>query len=322
LSVLGNAARGEDEALKRKALREAAETKSKRISFASWREEYLKTHVSHLKEQSEPTRYLAMAGAEWDRRPLAEISARDVETFRNRLMERGTTQANRWLAYIAGSFNHAVRLGYIEANPARRVPFLKENDPRSRVLTPDEEARLRRVLATWRDPFEKVAFTLLIDTGARLSEVLRAKHEDFDLDPDGAGTWRIPSPKSGKPQAIPVLPNVGAVVIATPKIDGGPFLVPGRVPLVPRVDFVGSWARLKAAARLGADVHLHDLRRSFGLRVTRASGIFAASKLVRHSSTRITETVYSPLDAGDLMGFATTTERARVLAFRRKKSAR
>jgi integrase len=88
------------------------------------------------------------------------------------------------------------------------------------------------------------------------------------------------------------------------------------------VDFVGSWARLKAAARLGADVHLHDLRRSFGLRVTRASGIFAASKLLRHSSTRITETVYSPLDAGDLMGFATTTERARVLAFRRKKSAR
>jgi integrase len=320
LSVLGGAARGEDEAAKRKALREAADASAKRLTFAAWREEYVRTRIARLKEQNEPTRYLAMAGEAWDRRPLADITARDVETFRNRLAERGSTQANRWLATVAGSFNHAFRLGHVEKNPCALVQRLPENAPRQRVLTNDEEIRLRRVLSTWRNPFEKVALTLLLDTGARLSEVLRARHEDFDLDRDGAGTWRIPSSKSGKAQAIPVLPHVGVIVLATPKLDGGPFLVPGRNALVRRADFSRPWGAAKAAARLGADLHIHDLRRSFGLRVTRESGIYAASKLLRHADSRITERVYAPLDAGDLMGFAVATERARVLSFKRKKA--
>ena len=320
LSVLGSAARGEDEALRRKALREAAAADANRITFGSWREEYARTVVSHLKRQRDPLRYLAMAGEAWDRRPLAEITAKDVQAFRDRLAPRGSTQANRWLAHVGGAFSHALRLGHVEKNPCALVQRLPENAPRQRVLANDEEIRLRRVLSTWRNPFEKVALTLLLDTGARLSEVLRARHEDFDLDRDGAGTWRIPSSKSGKAQAIPVLPHVGVIVLATPKLDGGPFLVPGRNALVRRADFSRPWGAAKASARLGADLHIHDLRRSFGLRVTRESGIYAASKLLRHADSRITERVYAPLDAGDLMGFAVATERARVLSFKRKKA--
>lgn len=324
LAVLGGAARGEDEAEKRKAAREDAETSAKRITFAKWREEYVTDAARRLKSTRDPERYLEMAGEEWDARPLEEISTRDVETLRNRLAEKGTTQANRWLANVRVAFSHALRLGHVEKNPAALVPLLPENAPRTRTLSEAEEKRLREALAKWPDPFEHVAFALLLDTGARLSEVLRAKWEDFDLDEeDHSGTWRIPSPKAGKPQAVPILASVGAVVAATPQPDeeDGPFLVPGRNALLHRADLKGPWEALKTAAKLGADVHIHDLRRSFGLRVTRAQGIFAASKLLRHSDSRITEAVYAPLAPEDVRGFAESTEAARVLNFTKRKKA-
>jgi integrase len=261
-----------------------------------------------------------LAGAQWDRRPLAEITTRDVETLRNRIAQRGSTQANRWLANVRASLSHAVRLGHLEKNPAAFVPLLRENTPRTRTLTVAEEKRLRDALAKHPDPFLRVAFVLLLDTGARLSEVLRAKWEHFDLDPeDHSGTWRIPSPKAGRPQAVPILPHVGEVIAATPRLEEkGAYLVPGRNPLVPRTDLKKPWAKLRDSAKIGADVRIHDLRRSYGLRVTLSQGIFAASKLLRHSDSRITEKVYAPLAPEDLRGFAEGTEAARILGFKKR----
>jgi integrase len=319
LAVLGGAARGEDEAEKRRAAREAAQGKADRMTFKTWRVEYVKDAARRLKSTRDPERYLAIAGEAWDGRPLEEIKTRDVETFRNRLANKGSTQANRWLANVRAAFAHALRLGHVEKNPAALVQLLPENAPRTRTLSVDEEKRLRETLVKW-PIFERVAFTLLIDTGARLSEVLRARWDDFDLDPDDhSGTWRIPSPKAGKPQAVPILPHVGAVIAATPQLDDVPFLVPGRSDLVHRADLKGPWDALRTAAKLGADVHLHDLRRSFGLRVTRAQGIFAASKLLRHSDSRVTEKVYAPMSLEDVRGFAENTEAARVLRFAKRK---
>jgi integrase len=320
LAVLGGAARGEDEAAKRKAAREAATASTKRITFEKWRDEYVKDAARRLKSTRDPDRYLAMAGEEWNARPLVEITTRDVETFRNRLAEKGSTQANRWLANVRAAFSHALRLGHVEKNPAALVPLLPENDPRTRTLLDAEEKRLREALAKWPDPFERVAFVLLLDTGARLSEVLRARWEDFDLDEKThAGTWRVPSPKAGRPQAVPILANVGAVIAATPQLDDSPFLVPGRNDLAHRVDLKKPWDELRTAAKLGDDIHIHDLRRSFGLRVTRAQGIFAASKLLRHSETRVTERVYAPMSTEDVRSFAENTEKARILSFSKRK---
>lgn len=321
LGVLGGAAKGEDEAAKRKAAREGASARAKRITFEKWREEYIKDAARRLRSTREPERYHEMAGEEWDRRPLAEITTRDVETFRNRLAERGSTQANRWTTSLAASFAHAVRLGYIEKNPFVNVQHLPENPPRQRVLSEAEEKRLREAVETWPNPFEKAAFVLLLDTGARLSEVLKAKWEDFDLDEKThAGTWRIPSPKAGRPQAQPILPSVGKVIAATPKLVDAPFLVVGRVADARRADLKKPWDRLREAAEIPKDLHVHDLRRSYGLRATRAQGIFAASKLLRHANSGVTERVYAPLSAENVRDFAERTERARVLAF--KKAAK
>jgi Arm DNA-binding domain len=144
LAVIGGAARGEDEAAKRKTAREGAQAKAERLSFKTWREEYVKGAAQRLKSTRDPERYLAMAGEAWDTRPLAEITTRDVETLRNRLAAKGSTQANRWLANVRSAFAHALRLGYVEKNPAALVPLLRENAPRTRTLSAEEETHTRR----------------------------------------------------------------------------------------------------------------------------------------------------------------------------------
>lgn len=320
LAILGGAARGEDEAEKRAASRQSAEAKAERITFAKWRETYITEAARRLKSTRDPDRYLTMAGEEWDARPLADITTRDVETFRNRLAARGSTQANRWTTCLHASFAQAVRLGHVEKNPVALVQHLPENAPRTRTLSEPEEKRLRKAVATWPNAWEKAAFVLLLETGARLSEVLKAKREDFTLDPKThAGTWRIPSPKAGRPQAQPILAHVGKVIAATPQLDDAPFLVVGRIAEIRRADLKKPWDRLREAAGIPKDLHVHDLRRSFGLRVTKALGIFAASKLLRHSNSRVTEQVYAPLAPEDVRGYAESAEAARVLSFSKGK---
>lgn len=330
LAVLGGAAKGEDEAANRKAAREAAEGKARRITFASWRAAYLKDAVRRMKSTRDVERYLAMAGEEWDQRPVADIQTADVEKFRDKLAERtnrggrkATTQANRWTTCMHAAFASAVRLGHVERNIVSNVQLLRENDPRQRVMTPDEEKRLREAIATWPNPFEKAAFMLLVDTGCRLSEALKAKWEDFTLDEKThEGTWRIPSPKTGRPQAIPILAHVGAVIAKTPKLVDAPFVVTGKIAMIHRKDLKKPWTRLREAAKVPADLHIHDLRRSFGLRVTLAQGIFAASKLLRHSNSGVTERVYSPLSAENVRAYAEGTEEARLLAFKPKQATK
>ena len=120
---------------------------------------------------------------------------------------------------------------------------------------------------------------------------------------------------------MPILPHVGAVIAATPRLEEKrAYLVPGRNALVPRTDLKKPWAALREAAKIGADVGIHDLRRSYGLRVTLALGIFAASKLLRHSDSRITEKVYAPLAPEDLRVFAEGTEAARIVGFKKRNN--
>ncbi|HQR44587.1 MAG TPA: hypothetical protein PK598_01065 [Thermoanaerobaculia bacterium] len=62
-----------------------------------------------------------------------------------------------------------------------------------------------------------------------------------------------------------------------------------------------------------ADVHIHDLRRTFGLHVAKAAGLHVASKLLRHGDVRITERVYAPLGIETLR--AAVEKRSEVLPF-------
>ncbi|MBN2053458.1 site-specific integrase [bacterium] len=135
----------------------------------------------------------------------------------------------------------------------------------------------------------KAAFILLIETGARLGEVLKARWEHFDLENK---LWRLPKTKSGKQQWLPLADSTIQVLRPTPRVSS--FIVADKTPEKPRYDLKGPWKQIKEAAGLEG-VNIHDIRRTFGLHVAVQSGLHVAGKLLRHSDVSLTARHYAPL---------------------------
>jgi len=290
--------------------------------FKDWVADYLKGVQERKKRPEEDERYLGRAVERWGPLPLDEITSSDVEaamqdqleSVRAKLEEAeakhaekekrdpqplpetaGRATANRYLASVAACLQLAWRRAIIRENPAARVRAFREADARSRVLTDKEMAKVLEALEAEGDPFVRAAFKLLIETGARRSEVLRAKWDDIDLE---QGLWRIPSTKAGRPQVQPLLDSTIALLTGLDRTTS-PFVIAGRFPDRPRADLKKAWERIREAAGI-PDVRIHDLRRTFGLKVAKTAGLHAASKLLRHTTVRETERVYAPLGIDDL----------------------
>ncbi len=299
------------------------EEKSKdTTTFGSWADTYLENVKKRKKRPDADEMYIKRAKKLWKRRRLDDIEvseisgamANEAEAARARLESQaaaavkkgrqprpipptaGHATANRWLAALRACLSAAVKAKLIKDNPAKAVEPYREAEPRDRVLSDEEMKALLDAIAAEKDKFLRCAFRLLIETGARRSEVLRAKWSDFDLD---AKEWTIPSPKSGRKQVLPLTDSTVALLSNTPHMAGSPWLVPGKNPEHHRHDLRKPWERLCEKAKLEG-VHIHDIRRSFGLRVARKAGLHVASRLLRHSSVLVTERVYAPLGLDEL----------------------
>jgi integrase len=297
--------------------------------WRAWVETYLQDVASAKKSEREDKRYLGIATERWGRRPLNRITTADVEkVFRSIAAAGHKTAANRWLASVRACLQHAWRLDKIPSNPAMKVRPLPEPDPRHRILSDEEFKKLLTAVAALKDPWVRGAFTILVETGCRLSEVLNARWADVDLD---AAVWRIPRPKSGKPETLPLAPATVEAIRDLPRQLGNPYLIPGKKPGTHRVDLKDAWDAVRKAAGLtevvgeGDDAkvigtaRLHDLRKTFGLHVAKAAGLAVASRLLRHSDVRVTERHYARLETDDLR--AGLAKRAEVLAFPAKAMA-
>ena len=267
-------------------------------TFPDWVADYLKGAKERKKSVREDERYLGLARGSWGGRPLDAVGVNDVERVMQSLAKAGhRIAANRFLASVRACLQAAWRAGVIRDNPAMRVKPYRENPPRAVVLTDKELARFVKALEREHDPFVRAAFHLLIETGARKSEVLRARWDDFDFDSNPA-TWRIPSPKAGNPQTLPLAERTVAMLRRLPHL--GPFVIPGRNPSRPRAEIRDQWDELRTRAKLREAVTIHDLRRTFGQLARREAGLQAASGLLRHADVRVTERVYAHMDLEDL----------------------
>jgi integrase len=264
-------------------------------TFNEWRDTYMVGVEGNKKHPRNDRRYLSMAAERWGNRRLDSLTVADVRKLFEAVTARGhRINANRWLASVRACLQAAWREDLLQANPAMKVRPNRENPPRDRVLSDDEFRRLLAEVQKIEDVHVRAGFTLLIETGARVSEVLHAQWSDLDLD---TGVWRIPSTKAGRPQVLPLAPSTVAVLAGLE--HDGPFVVAGRYHDRPRSDLKRPWAKLQTAAKL-EDVHIHDIRRTFGLHIARRAGIHVASRLLRHSDIRVTERHYAPLGLEDL----------------------
>jgi len=305
---LSEAALGRDPAEDRRKIMEMP-------TFGTWAKTYLDRVKLTKKAPQADVRYLNIAVARWRNKPLNLVEPEDVAAARQDLADT-KTQANRFVASVRACLQAAVRAGHLKTNPAFNLKPFSENPPRARVLTQDEMEALLGAIQKEEDIHARAALSVLVETGARLSEVLTARWSDFDLDEE---VWRIPSPKAGKPQTIPIAKTTAALLRKLAHV--GPYVILGRTAGKPRRDLKGPWARaLERAELTKAGINIHDGRRTFGLAIAKQAGLHVASKLLRHGDIRITERVYAPLGLDDLRG--ALEKRAPVLKFKGKKKAK
>jgi len=290
-------------------------------TFGKWVDEYLEGVRRRKKRPDGDVGYLEQAKKLWGSRPLDSITRREVKGAMERIASQaaaraakrsggessatGHTTANRWLASVRSCFQHALRDGLVPENPAWGIGLFLEAPPRARVLTDEEYTKVVEVIDAIPEPSVRAAFLLLMDTGARKSEVLRARWKDIDL---GASLWRITDPKAGHPQFVPLAKSTVQLLAGLERM--GPWVVPGRDPAKHRAALTRPWKRVRAQAKL-EDVTIHDLRRTFGLHVAKRAGLHVASKLLRHSSIKVTEDVYAPLGLDELREAVEGTHEAR-----------
>jgi integrase len=152
-------------------------------------------------------------------------------------------------------------------NPAVGIKLFAE-EKRERYLSPDELQKVNAALLAEADWRWHAYFPLLLLLGARKSELLTARWPDIDF---GAGTWRIPQTKSGKPHLLPLPAAAIAILEALPSRNTSDWVFPGDGASGHIVEPSKAWQRIRKRARV-VDVRVHDLRHTLGAWLT-AQGI-------------------------------------------------
>ncbi len=238
-------------------------------------------------------------------RQLADIGRKEVETWLRDLLVRGLAPAtcNRILAVFKSICSLAGTHGLLPAgqSPCAGVLPFKIHNLRERYLTPDEARRLMRELERSARP-EASAIRLLLLTGARKSEILKARWEHVRLD---LRLLIVPLSKSGKPRHIPLSDEAMKVIRSIPRQPDCAWLFPGRTTGKPLSDVYGFWNRLRRALGL-ADVRIHDLRHTFASFLVNAGhSLYEVQKLLGHSDPRTTMR-YAHLGQASLVAAAET----------------
>jgi integrase len=122
---------------------------------------------------------------------VADVNYTDLEDLHRDITRLRNTpvRANRVIEVLRGAFNLAIRWHWRQDNPARGIQKNPE-EKRERYLSKPEIMSLAQALDEHHEVTSANAIKLLMLTGARRGEVLKASWDMFDLD---NGVWSKPS---------------------------------------------------------------------------------------------------------------------------------
>lgn len=225
-------------------------------------------------------------------RPIAYLTRDNVRDWHAAIGETGRERtANAALGLLQTVLNAAIREGrHKGANVASGLERFTR-PARGRVLSAAELPRfLAAVEASTADLRDLVL--LLLWTGQRVGNVVALRWDQLDLE---VRTWTIPRTKAGRAHVV-ALGEV-EVGILQARRRPGPWVFPSRPgaksPHLSRMQ--SGWAGILRRAGIEG-LTLHDLRRTHGsLLLAGGVSIDHVSKVLDHSSVRVTEQVYAHL---------------------------
>lgn len=223
-------------------------------------DDYLERHAPKKRTGEEDRRKIERTiRPRLGRRLVAEIGLRDIEDL-HRSMTKTPYEANRTLAVLSKMFSLAVKWGWRANNPCHGVEKFEEQK-RERYLSRAEIGKLSDALAAYEHQGSANVVRLLMLTGARRGEVLKARWEQFDLE---KGEWIKPSAhtKTKKTHRVPLSAPVRQLLAAIRETSRSEWVFPGRDAGHPLTDIKKCWAAVSKAAEID-EVRLHDLRHTY-----------------------------------------------------------
>ena len=275
---------GEDPMGERAELRAAPTVK---VLWEKYRDEHLiqKTEMSRRDEVSMWEKIIL---PKFGKERLEVLTHDRVQKFHTEITQkRGTpTRANRVIASFRKAYNLAIRWGWVIQNPAASIS-LNAEVKRQRYLTQDELIRVFDILNDHHEKVSANAIKLLILTGARRGEVLKATWDMFDLE---QGVWTKPSShtKQKREHRVPLSSEANELLKEIRKTTNSEFVFPSRIAGQPIQDVKKTWASI--CAKLGLkDVRIHDLRHSFAsLLVSGGSSLPLIGAMLGHTQVSTT----------------------------------
>jgi integrase len=212
--------------------------------------------------------------------------------------------ANRALSWFRAMLTFAVKRGWIDTNPATLVDKNSES-PRERVLSAEERDRLINVCRPYAQDFDTelgqlaTAVMLLLETGARVTEITNARWTEVDTD-TGVIVKSSKASKSKKPRVIHLTNAARAILSTLPR--GGKTLFP-LLANRHAGSFSYTWYQLRDEAGLQGDpdekippFQLRDTRRTFATEIhNKGIPLEIVSKMLGHATTQVTQRVYARL---------------------------
>ena len=207
----------------------------------------------------------------WGKRPIAEITARDVRDLVKAVKDRGTPyQAHNLFVLARRLFAWTIdqHVYGLETSPCDRLKpkaLVGKRSARTRILTGDELGALWKAAESLGYPYGPL-FRMLALTGQRKSEVAEATWSEFDL---AAKLWTIPAErmKADAAHVVPLTDDVIEILTSLPRFNKGDHLFSTDSGVKPVDGFSNGKVKLDKAmaAELGRAVEpfvIHDIRRT------------------------------------------------------------
>jgi integrase len=256
--------------------------------------EYLERHAIPLKREKSIRDDRSMLNLciypKLGSKQVIAVQRKDIESI-HKWLRPTPYRANRVLALLSKMFSLAIGWQWRTDNPAKGIQRFAEAK-RERWLNEDELARLGTALASHPNLRATRAIVLMLLTGARKSEVLKAKWEQFDLDRADGGYWTKPAhfTKQKRLHGVPLSVDASDLLRRMlVESDGNScFVFPGEKPGQPLQEIKGFWKGVCEQANI-KDFHIHDLRHTFASRlVSRGEGLHAVGRLLGHTQPQTT----------------------------------
>lgn len=242
----------------------------------------------------------------WGSMRLDEIKAQAIATW---LAEKRKSLAPATVEKLRVTLNRMFELAAewhipgASPNPVRSVKRIKFNNRRDKYLSADEAKRLLTACDASLCKQLGSIVRLLLLTGSRKMELLRAKWADVDLE---RRAWYIPETKTGVPRHVPLSSAAVAVVEGLRRWDNCPWLIPNPETREPYTDLKRPWDTARDKAGL-PDLRIHDLRHSAAsFLVNSGVDLYAVGKILGHADHQSTmryahlanDTLMSAVEAG------------------------